>query len=110
MAAFRRTDHLGIFSLTELDAGCHAHGRAWACEGQKAHFRRGKVRQRHGRYAQARDDFQAAVGHFTSFLENAEREMPAEEPGAERIACVNGERHEAREGLAQCKGRLSGLL
>ena len=38
----------------------------------EAHYRRGKVRQHHGHYAQARDDFHTAVAYFTSFLEYAE--------------------------------------
>src|SRR5262245_1270414 len=35
----------------------------------EAHYRRGQVRQRHGHYAEAREDYQAAVAHFTSYLE-----------------------------------------
>ena len=50
------------------------------------------------------------MAHFTSFLENVEREMPAEEWDAERIAGVKGELQEACEGLARCEERVSGKV
>jgi hypothetical protein len=78
VANWAATD-LGTHACRPLESRCR--DARW--DTGDAHHYRGKVRHHHGHHAQARDDFQVAVGHFTSFLEYVEREMPAEEGDAE---------------------------
>jgi hypothetical protein len=76
----------------------------------EALYYRGLVRQNHGLYASALEDYQTAIGQLTSFLEYMEREATDNEWAGERIEQVKEHVLLAREGIVQCEERMGSAV